>query len=282
MTKPGVLITGASSGIGRTTALHLAACGYQVFAGVRRESDAEALRREVRQGLTPILLDVTDQAQLQALPSVLAAELADGKLYGLINNAGISLTSPLEYVSAEHVERQFRTNVFGALATIQALLPLLRVAQGRIINISSGAGLIAVPMVGAYCASKFALEALSDTLRVELRRSGIRVSVIEPGVVTSSIHQKNFDDLDALLQRLPDAGLREYGDAIQRFRAANERMLRRATAAEDVARLIQRVLEHPRPRARYQAGSDARLLGWLRRWLSDGMKDRLLGKPLGL
>jgi NAD(P)-dependent dehydrogenase (short-subunit alcohol dehydrogenase family) len=163
-----VFVTGASTGIGRATALELARRGWAVLAGLRRPA-------ELGPGITPVELDVTSPAQVAALRG--------RPLDALVNNAGIAVTGPLEYLPLEELREQLEVNTVGQLAVIQACLPALRAARGRIVNVSSVSGRIAFPTYGPYAASKFALEALSDSLRRELRGSGVDVVVVQPGGV---------------------------------------------------------------------------------------------------
>src|SRR5689334_6739039 len=175
-----ILVTGASTGIGRATALELARRGATVYAGVRDPAAVDGL------GLTPVELDVTDAEQVAALSTRLE------RLDGLVNNAGIAVTGPLEHLPLDEVRRQLEVNALGQLAVTQACLPALRAARGRIVNMSSISGRVAFPMFGPYAASKFALEAFSDSLRRELRGSGVDVVVIEPGGVTTPIWERGL------------------------------------------------------------------------------------------
>ncbi len=174
-----VLITGASTGIGEACALWLQDRGYRVFAGVRKSTDAEALQQKSKGHLTPVLLDVADEASIrEAVQFVLTQE---PKLEGLVNNAGIAVAGPLEFVPLQELRRVLEVNVVGQVAVTQAFLPLLREARGRVVLMSSISGRVAAPLMGPYAASKFALEAIGDALRRELAPWGIEVSIIEPG-----------------------------------------------------------------------------------------------------
>ncbi|HEV2664213.1 MAG TPA: SDR family oxidoreductase, partial [Blastocatellia bacterium] len=184
------LVTGASSGIGRATALLLDRHGFQVFAGVRRIEHGEALRQQASERLTPILLDVTDPHSIEAADRSVRDALGGRALAGLVNNAGIDIAGPLETASIANARLQFEVNVIGLLAVTQRFLPLLRQSKGRIVNIGSVLGRLAIPFMGAYSASKFALEGLTDALRIELRPWGIHVSLIEPGPVATPLWSK--------------------------------------------------------------------------------------------
>src|SRR5712691_5002789 len=182
--NPGaVVITGAASGIGEACALHLDKLGFCVFAGVRREVDGAALQGKASERLTPLLLDVTDAASIRFAVEIVATGVVETGLAGLVNNAGITVAGPLEFLPVSELRRQLEVNVIGQVAVTQAFLPLLRRGQGRIVNMGSLAGRIATPFIGPYHASKFAMEALTDSLRMELRRWGMHVSLIEPGFI---------------------------------------------------------------------------------------------------
>jgi NAD(P)-dependent dehydrogenase (short-subunit alcohol dehydrogenase family) len=202
--SPGsVVVTGTASGIGRATVLHLAERGFRIFATVRKASDIEAWHDRPIEGVEAIPLEVTDGESIERAVAGVADSLGDAPLDALVNNAGITVTCPLEFVDLDAMRWQFEVNVFGVAAVTRAFLPLLRRPGGRVVNVSSGAGKIAPPLVGPYTASKYALEAMSDVLRLELRSQGIAVAVIEPGFVESEMHQKNRAETQALLDALP-------------------------------------------------------------------------------
>jgi NAD(P)-dependent dehydrogenase (short-subunit alcohol dehydrogenase family) len=163
-----VVITGASTGIGRACALSLDALGFRVFAGVRKSDDGESLRRVASDRLTPVFIDVTDKQSIAAAAGSVSREVGTAGLVGLVNNAGVAVPGPLEYLPLEELRRQLEINLVGQLAVIQAFLPLLRKARGRIVNISSLAGKLTTPFNGAYSAAKHGIEAFSDALRMEL------------------------------------------------------------------------------------------------------------------
>ena len=182
-TAKSVVITGASTGIGAACALHLDQWGWRVFAGVRKQGDAEALRAQGSARLTPVSLDVTDTVSISTAASAVAGAVGAAGLAGLVNNAGIVVPGPIELLPLSDLRRQLEINVVGQVAVTQAFLPLIRAGRGRIVNMGSIAGRMATPFTGAYGASKFALEALTDALRLELQPWGISVSIIEPGAV---------------------------------------------------------------------------------------------------
>jgi NAD(P)-dependent dehydrogenase (short-subunit alcohol dehydrogenase family) len=277
-----VFVTGTSTGIGRASARLLAGEGFRVFAAVRREEDAESLRAERIAGLAPILLDVTDADALARAAKDVAVEVGEEGLSGLVNNARIGFGGPLEFADLDEIRYGFEVNVFGVLAVLRTFLPLLRRPGGRVVNVSSGAGKASTPLLGPYCASKFALEALSDALRVELRQAGIRVSVIEPGFIDTPMQTKGRSENQRKLDALPPEAPDYYRRATLKMQANLERFGSRATAPEVVARAIHKALTARRPRTRYAVGADAKLLVPLARLLPDRAKDAIFGKIQGL
>jgi len=252
---PTVLLTGASRGIGRATALRLAANGWEVFAGVRRLEDGEALARESAAGrIAPVVLDVTDSEQVAALDGALPE-----RLDALVNNAGIVVAGPVEGVSIEDLRRQMEVNVIGQVAVTQALLPRLRASSGRLLFVSSIGGRVSTPMMGAYSASKFALEALADAFRLELRRWGIQVVLIEPGAIDTDLWRQAPDTARETEEALAPELRELYADHLVGIRKTIPRMQKQASAAEVVAATVQRALTATRPRTRYLVGTDARL-----------------------
>jgi NAD(P)-dependent dehydrogenase (short-subunit alcohol dehydrogenase family) len=251
--KP-VLITGASSGIGEVTAAELVRRGFRVFAGYRHHADAERLAA-LGARCSPISLDVTDARSIAAA----AVELrAAGGIYGLVNNAGLAIGAPLEYLPLDDLRRQFEVNVFGAIAVTQMMLPLLRRSLGRIVNVGSIAGRSALPITGAYGASKAALDMLTQTLRLELAPFDVRVSYVEPGSHRTPIWERSRRAGEALRSRLPALAADYYGPAIDGMRALMAVAEREGDDPRRVARAIAHALESERPRARYTVGRDTR------------------------
>ncbi|HLL88985.1 MAG TPA: SDR family oxidoreductase [Tepidisphaeraceae bacterium] len=276
-----VLITGASTGIGLACAARMAADGWHVFAGVRREADGQALVREIGANVTPVTLDVTDERQVAAAADVVRGAVGAAGLHGLVNNAGVVVAGPVEFVPLADWRRQFEVNVFGQVAVTQAVLPLLRAARGRIVNVSSISGRLVNPIVGPYAASKYALEAINDALRLELARHGVGVSAVEPGAIDTPIWGKS--ERAAATRSAADGAARAvYGPEV----AAIERLTRQAAAtaipAERVADVVAHALGSPRPRVRYVVGRDARLGAVAKRLLPDRAFDWLLRRALGL
>lgn len=274
---PAVLVTGASSGIGRAASLTLAQRGYRVYAGVRRAEDGQDLSRHASGTLSPLYLDVTEPDMVAAAARRLESELGPDGLFGLVNNAGVVVAAPLEFVPLDEVREQFEVNVTGALAVTQSLLPLLRRAGGRIVNIGSVSGSISTPFTGPYNASKFALRAMSDALRMELAPWGISVSIIEPGTVHTPMWKRSLGRIQVLERRLPSKATALYGPVFAKMRQFIEGA--RGVPPETVAALIVSVLRARRPRAYYPVGVDARLRLALER-LPTRLRDFLIATQL--
>jgi NAD(P)-dependent dehydrogenase (short-subunit alcohol dehydrogenase family) len=269
-----VVVTGASSGIGEASARHLASLGFEVRPGVRKPEDAERLREH---GLSPLMLDVTDQRSIDAA----RAELGEGPLAGLVNNAGIAVSGPLEFLPVEEVRRQLEVNVVGQVAVTQALLPLLRRGRGRIVNISSIGGRVALPLMSPYNASKFALEAISDSLRRELRRFGVEVVVVEPGGVKTPIWDKGNEAAGRLLESVPEEATELYGDLADALRAESRKIAEeRGLPPEAVAETVGRALTARRPKTRYLVGRDAKVRAAIAKRLPDRAMDTLIHRAL--
>lgn len=278
----GVVITGASSGIGEACALHLDALGYRVFAGVRRPEDGEAVQARASARLTPVLLDVTDAVSIHQAAGLVREVVGAAGLAGLVNNAGIAIGGPLEVVPPVDLRKQFEVNVVGQMMVTQAFLPLIRLGRGRIVNIGSIAGLAATPFVGPYSASKFALEALTDALRLELRPWGIHVSIVEPGAVESRIWEKGRQRAVQMEVAASPEAKAAYGEAVARVREAMAQAERRAIPARAAAEAVAHALRAARPKTRYLVGRDARLRAFLAHWLPDRLQDWLLATVLKL
>ncbi|WP_017540773.1 SDR family oxidoreductase [Nocardiopsis halophila] len=269
-----VVVTGASSGLGRECALYLEQQGHPVIAGVRRAEDGERLVAESLHGrLRPTVVDVTDDASVEACAAFVEAEYQG--LSGLVNNAGIAVSAPLECVDTATLRRQLETNVVGQLAMVRAHLPLLRRSQGRIVNVTSGLGRVAVPYMGAYAAAQFAKEALSDALRRELSTSGVGVSVVQPGAILTPIWGKLSTTADAALRSAPPGVGEIYRASFTAFVKANEQgAFDSRTTPEHFARAVEHALTAPVPRTRYRVGADSVLMTVLSRLLPDRVLDR--------
>lgn len=257
-----VLVTGASTGIGAACARRLSGHGWRVLAGVRRRGDAPA-------GAEEVLLDVTDATAIAA-----AAAQVD-RLDGLVDNAGIGIAAPLEHLPLEELRRQLEVNVVGQLAVVQAFLPALRAARGRIVLMGSISGRSALPFLGAYAMSKHALEAMADALRVELAPDGIHVAIVEPGTIATPIWTKPQQAVEAL----PPEALSRYGPRLEAFRRAAATRAARAAPPERVAAAVEHALSAARPRTRYLVGRDAKLRAAIER-LPDRLRDRVIARAL--
>jgi NAD(P)-dependent dehydrogenase (short-subunit alcohol dehydrogenase family) len=276
MNKPEkyVLITGASSGIGESSAIILADRGFKVFAGVRKEVDGKKLG--VRKNITPIFIDVNDHSSVDGAFSLIAEEVGDRGLCGLVNNAGIAVPGALEFISIEKLRWQMETNFIGQVKVTQTFLPLVRKAKGRIVNISSIAGLVVSPFSGAYCASKYAVEAFTDALRRELAPWGIHVCAVEPGVILTNIWQRSLDNVKELHANMSEAETEYY---LPYYNAKLEKMWdkigKHAISPDCVAKAVLKALTARNPRTRYPVGNDALLVNLLQH-LPDGLIDRLV------
>jgi NAD(P)-dependent dehydrogenase (short-subunit alcohol dehydrogenase family) len=251
-----VLITGASKGIGRACALRMHARGWRVFAGVRSGADAEDLRAGTSDLLVPVRLDVTDAGDIAGAVRIIG-EHASGSLDAVVNNAGISIAAPLEFLPLDELRRQFDVNVFGAIAVTQAVMPMLRKANGRIVFISSISGRSSTPYTGAYAGSKHAIEALADALRVELMPWRMPVSLVEPGVIRTPIWETSIAHAERMLGDAPPQLDSLYGDRLAGVRRLVSQP--RGLPPETVADAVEHALTARRPRSRYVVGNDARL-----------------------
>jgi len=277
-----VVITGASTGIGEACALHLDALGFRVFAGVRKQADGEALKGRASARLAPVSLDVTDERSIAAAVETVARSAGDTGLAGLVNNAGIAVAGMLEFMPLAALRNQLEVNVLGPIAVTQAFLPLLRKARGRVVNIGSNSGLLSTPFLGAYCASKFALEALTDALRGELRPWGIQVSIVEPGNIQTPIWEKSSAAAKQLLDGLPQQAHELYGAAIEAVGKTAEKSAASAIPAAAVARAVTHALTAKRPKTRYRVGTDATVQALLARYVPDRMRDALIARFMGI
>lgn len=269
-----MLVTGASTGIGEATALQLARIGFRVLAGHRKAEDGERLRAQAGPNLEPVRLDVTDADEIAA-----AAERAGDRLYGLVNNAGIPVPGAVEALPLDDLRRQLEVNLVAAVAVTQALLPKLRAGGGRILNVTSVGGRVATPYMGAYHASKFGLEAVSDSLRRELAPQGVDVIAIEPGSIATPIWSKGQDhaanqDLPAELEPIYR---RELEVALEAAREADRRGAEPRMAAETIVT----ALTARRPKARYVIGRDARVMIAAQSILPTRLFDRIMRRAMG-
>jgi NAD(P)-dependent dehydrogenase (short-subunit alcohol dehydrogenase family) len=281
-TPKSVVITGASTGIGAACALHLDKLGLRVFAGVRRQADAEALKSKASSRLVAIALDVADSLSVSTAASAVGGVVGDAGLDGLLNNAGVVVTGPVEFLPLPELRRQLEINVVGQVAVTQAFLPLIRVARGRIVNMGSIAGRLATPFSSAYGASKFALEALTDALRLELAPWGISVSIIEPGAVATPIWEKGMKNGAAMLAAAPPEALVLYAEALEAFKKTSEHSAKNAADPMDVARAVEHALTAAKPKTRYVVGRRARIGAAMALLVPDRMRDTMVAKAMRL
>jgi len=276
-----VLISGASTGIGRACTEHLDSLGFTIFAGVRKQSDADSVRGAGSGRTQPLMLDVTESESIAAAMRTVD-EAAPAGLAGLVNNAGISVGGPLEFVAIDEWRRQLEVNFIGQVAITQAALPALRKARGRIVNMTSIGGRLASPFLGPYNASKYALEAVTDALRLELRQFGVEVAAVEPGAVVTPIWEKGRASAEQAAASMPAEAMQLYGAgiaAISRFISQGERS---GVPPLEVARAVEHALTATRPKTRYVVGHDAKMRLVLTRLLPTRVMDRVVVRAMGL
>lgn len=281
MSRGSVVVTGTSTGIGRATALRLDAEGFRVFAGVRRAVDGEALGEAGSSRVAPLILDVTDSASIASAAEEVQAA-SGGDLAGLVNNAGIAVAGPLEFVPVDDFRRSLEVNLTGQLAVTQAFLPVLRGGSGRVVFISSIGGRLATPFMGPYHASKFALEAVADSLRQELKPHGLAVSVVEPGAITTPMWEKGREAGVAARDRFAPRAEELYGASLDRMESLARETGERGIPPEKVAGAVLKALTARRPRTRYRVGADARVGITVRKLVPDRLMDRLISRTTGL
>ncbi len=285
-TNPTVLVTGASSGLGRAAALHLAGAGYAVFAGVRSDTAAAELAA-ASPSITPLQLDVTVAADIAAAHATIAEAVGTQGLHGLVNNAGICISAPLECVTPEDLRYQLEVNVIGPAALTRALLPLLRTGgrgdgpRGRVVNVSSGLGRVASPFLGAYATSQFAKEGWSDSLRRELKDQRVSVSVIEPGAILTPIWDKVSDTAERILAAAAPEVAEVYRKPFTAFVALNDKRARASrTKPDQFAKAVEHAMSARGPRTRYQVGLDSAGGALAARLLPDKVLDIAIAQTL--
>jgi NAD(P)-dependent dehydrogenase (short-subunit alcohol dehydrogenase family) len=271
-----ILVTGASSGIGEACALSLDKAGHVVFGGVRSEQAVERLCSKSSERMRPIILDITVPEQVaRAVVEIERAVGADG-LDGLVNNAGIAIGGPVEFVEPDEWRRQFEVNVIGQVAVTQAMLPLIRRAKGRIVFVGSIAGRVATPLGGPYGASKHALAGVVEALRSEIHRWGIKISIVEPPAVNTPIWEKGVSEATSLIPELPPLAEFYYGDQLRRLQEQVRSIGKAAPPPDKTVEAIAHALFARRPKLRYLPGTDAQLIGFLLRVLPDRVVAELL------
>lgn len=274
--KLSVLITGASTGIGRECALDLDRRGMKVFAGFRRKEDAKALQKQSSKELIPLILDITVDASIRDAVNTVARNTGNNGLYGLVNNAGIVVPGPLEILPICECKRQFDVNVFGTLAITQAFIPLLRKGKGRIIILGSILGKLALPVLGPYSASKFALNALSTSLRIELNPWNIPVSLIEAGNTSTPMWKKAETNGENFIETLSSGNQLLYSELMNGVKTYFETLKTRGISPKCVVKYVVQALISRHPKTRYIVGRDAKLLSFLVKFLPEKMRDRII------
>lgn len=270
-----VLVTGASSGMGRACVLHLSKAGFTVFAGVRNDRDARAVTAHGSPHLVPILLDVTDQETIAQAVTTIRHAVGPSGLAGLVNNAGVAVTGPLELVPVSEFRHQYEVNVVGQLAVIQAFLPLIRAGRGRIINVGSVGARFALPFAGPLNSSKAALESISDSLRMELCPWGIHVVLVSPGSIRTAAEEKLVADSEAALGTYSSEGQARYAGPYRAFVRSLLALESRGASPQVMAEVVHRALTARRPKRRYPVGPRSRLLPLLFTTLPASVADRL-------
>ncbi len=277
-----IFITGSARGIGKASALLLDSLGYKVFAGVRREQDAAEIKSKASNNLVPVIMEISDKDSINMGARYIESIVEDRGLYALVNNAGIVVAGPLEFIPLDLVRRQLEVNFIGHLAVTQSLMPLIRKGGGRVVNISSKEGIVAMPYIGPYCASKFALEAFSNSLRMELKPWNIPVSVIEPGTIATEIIQRSIDDAEECISNLPRHASAMYESCFNKARKAADRIASAAIPVESVAKVVAKVLAAKKPKLRYTVGLDSRALSIMARLLPDWILDKIILGQMGM
>lgn len=274
-----VLISGATTGIGQCCALRLAKLGFQIFAGYRKPEDADSLK-SLHANIQPVHLEMTDERSIRQAEAFISNHLQGQPLQGIVNNAGIVISGPVETLPAALWRHQLEVNFIGHISVIQAFLPMLRQSRGRIINMGSVSGIQALPFLGPYSASKFALAALSDSLRLELKPWGIHVALIEPGSIATPIWDKSRSVAEEIQADCSPEGQTLYGSMLESLKRASSRSASRAISPDKVADAVIHGLTSPKPKTRYPIGQTAQLRRFFS-WLPDSLKDYLITSKIG-
>lgn len=277
-----MVVTGASSGIGKATVLRLAKNGWRVFAAVRKEQDAKLLRSDSGIRVETVLLDVADEGSIRAAAEEVNSELGKDGLDGLFNNAGIGNVSPIEYTTIDSIRRVYEVNLFGQISVIQAFLPLLRRAKGRIVNTGSVGDHLSPPFAGVLASSKAAFASASSSLRLELRAQGIHVIIVEPGSVNTPAVDKTLGGVETQITSLPPEGARLYGVGLRRMTAAFVKNEKAGSSPDVVGKVVEKALNAKNPRTRYPAAKDSTMLINLARLLPEKLLDLAILKSFGL
>lgn len=274
--KQAVLITGTSTGIGYATAIYLDKAGYKVFASVRKEADKQKLMSTASSNLIPVIMDVCDEEAVNNAYHQIKKQ-AEGYNFSLVNNAGVSLNGPLELLPFSDIQMLLNVNVCGLLSVTKTFLPLIRNTKGRIVNISSGHGLLAIPDKSVYAASKFAVQAISDSLRVELKPFGVNVSNIVVGKINTNVLDKILDDRKKMINQAEPETAKLYSTQMEYF----DREVKNLPGIEavEVAKVIAKALGDVKPKAQYLVGPGAKKMKMLARF-PQAMRDNMLYKAI--
>lgn len=276
-----VVVTGASTGIGRATALLLDREGYRVFAGVRQQADSDELSRAGSDRLSPIAIDVTEADSIDAARQEVNAAAGEDGLVGLVNNAGVGGGGPIEFMQIEDLRNTLEVNLVGQVAVTQAFLPLIRKAEGTVVFISSIGGRIPLPFLSPYNASKFGIEAIGDSLRREVSPWGIDVVIVEPGSIATEIWGKAAETMSDRVAAMPEDARRLYGPQLAGFgKSFVEGSGGRGIPPEKVGEVVHKAISSDRPRTRYLVGTDAKVAARLKGALPDRIFDRMLRRQL--
>lgn len=276
------MITGASSGIGLATALRLARSGWRVFAAVRKEADAEHIIAKAGSNVESVLLDVGDRDSIATAAAEIELRLNGSGLDGLFNNAGIGSVSPVEHTPLDALRHIYEINLFGQIAVIQAFLPLVRKAMGRIINTGSVGDHLTPPFAGVLASSKAAFASMSSALRLELRGQGIHVCVIEPGSINTPAVEKTLGGVEQSISVMSPAARALYAEPFRKMASAFSRNERAGSSPDAVAKVVERALTERNPKTRYPAGKDSAKLAFLARLLPEKLLDLAVLKTFGL
>ena len=278
-----VLVTGASTGIGRATALLLDAKGYRVFAGVRKEADGEALKEEGSERLTPVMIDVTRQPSVTEAKRKISRAVGKEGLAALVNNAGVGGGGgPVEFMDLQDLYQTLDVNLFGQVAVTQAFLPLVRKAQGTVVFVASIGGRVASPFMSPYNISKFGVEALGESLRHEVMPWDIDVVVIEPGSIDTDIWSKGAEEINKIFGKLPAKAKKLYEAQMKRFGEVITETASRGISPEKVAKVIYGAIRSHNPRPRYLVGLDAKVAARIKGTVPERTFTRLHGRQMKL
>ena len=273
-----VVVTGASTGIGRATALLLDKKGYRVFAGVRKQADAKSLAEEGSDNLTPITIDVTKERSIKSAKDKVQRAVGKDGLVGLVNNAGVGDGGPVETMDLDVLRNVLEVNLVGQVAVTQAFLPLIRKAPGTIVFIASIGGRIATPFMSPYNTSKFAVEALGESLRGELAPWGIDVAVVEPGSIDTPIWKKGAETIEDQFEKMPPNTKRLYGKQLKRMDEVLTETAKRGISPQKVAKVIHTAIRSEKPKHRYLVGTDAKVAARLKGNLPEKAFSKVVGR----